>query len=483
MRLLKPTRLATILALVLIGIYIAVLSYLSINRFQSMNAHYYDLGIMDQVVFNTSKGRLLRMTDPDIATNTSRLSVHFDPILVIFSPLYKIVASPINLLVAQSVILGLGGFAVYLIGRRVLKNSWHSLLFVFLYLNYYPLQAANLFDFHAVTVATTALLFAYYFLALKPIKESVINYLLGTICIVVTILSKENASLVVGCLFGYLYYTNRKKKIYLVLSVVSVVSFFLVVFQLIPMFRSSSSFALSYFDLHEPLTLVRRFFSYDSYLYVRKLFTPLSFLPLLSPLHLFIVLPELLINILSSNSNLRDLHFHYTSMITPFLIIASIYGFEKVRGYVFNAKKLMRGVFVILIVTSVLSTLYDGTIAQAASLKVNRETLAEVMFWRNQLGNQQIRISTTGTIAPFFTEHRRYYYFLFDPAFVNQGKSVELIRKQIDNYKKAEYVIIREEDVALNDPLIREHYDRLKNDTDYIKISDRRTIEVYRKVK
>lgn len=108
---LRKKYVATAAAVALIVLYIAVFSYLSVARYLSFGSHYYDLGIMDQVVFNTSEGRTLRMTNPEIAQNTSRFSVHFDPLLVTLAPLYKIVDSPINLLVAQTVVLGLGGLA------------------------------------------------------------------------------------------------------------------------------------------------------------------------------------------------------------------------------------------------------------------------------------------------------------------------------------------------------------------------------------
>lgn len=215
---LRKNNSATAVTVVLIVLYIAVFSYLSVIRYLSFNSHYYDLGIMDQVVFNTSEGRILRMTDPEIARNTSRFSVHSDPLLVTLAPLYKIVDSPINLLVAQTVVLGLGAWAVYLIACRVLKNAWAAVLFVFLYLNYYPLQLANLFDFHAVTFATTSLLFAFYFLALHPFRRRIWNYALGSLFVIITLLAKENAALVVAFLCAYLFYTQKRNKFYLFLS-------------------------------------------------------------------------------------------------------------------------------------------------------------------------------------------------------------------------------------------------------------------------
>ena len=143
--------------------FIVVFSYLSIKRYRTLNSYYYDLGIMNQVVYNTSKGRFLEMTNQDLKKNVSRLAIHFDPILAIFAPFYKIYEGPEVLLIGQALILGLGAWAVFLISEKILKKKFISMIFALSYLFYFPVQRAVIFDFHAVTLATTFLLFALYF--------------------------------------------------------------------------------------------------------------------------------------------------------------------------------------------------------------------------------------------------------------------------------------------------------------------------------
>ena len=102
-----------------IVIYIAIFSFLSIRRFQTLNSHYYDLGIMNQVVYNTSRGKFLQMTDQVMKKNIDRMAVHFDPILAVFAPLYYIYQGPETLLIVQTVILALGAWAVFLIAKKI----------------------------------------------------------------------------------------------------------------------------------------------------------------------------------------------------------------------------------------------------------------------------------------------------------------------------------------------------------------------------
>src|SRR3989339_2000501 len=122
---------------ILLGIaiffFIFIFSYLSIRRYKTLNSYYYDLGIMNQVVYNTSHGRFLEMTNQDLKKNVSRLAIHFDPILAVFAPFYKLYEGPEVLLIGQAIILGLGALAVYLISQKILKKNLTSLIFALTY--------------------------------------------------------------------------------------------------------------------------------------------------------------------------------------------------------------------------------------------------------------------------------------------------------------------------------------------------------------
>src|SRR3989338_6269034 len=122
-------------------IFVTVFSYLSIRRYKTLNSYYYDLGIMNQVVYNTSQGRFLEMTNQDLKKNVSRLAIHFDPILALFAPFYKIYEGPEVLLIGQAIILGLGALAVYLISQKILKKNLTSLIFALTYLFYFAIQS------------------------------------------------------------------------------------------------------------------------------------------------------------------------------------------------------------------------------------------------------------------------------------------------------------------------------------------------------
>lgn len=221
-------------------VFIVIFSFLSIKRYRTLNSYYYDLGIMNQVVYNTSRGRFLEMTNQDLKKNVSRLAIHFDPILAAFAPFYRLYEGPEVLLIGQAIILGLGALAVFLISQKVLKKNPISLIFALSYLFYFAVQRAALFDFHAVTLATTFFLFALYFNLMKKNNWYFVFIFLS-------LMTKEHVGLVVFFLGAYLFFIKKEKRTGIITAVLGIIFFFTTVYLIIPYFRGGEHFAAGYF--------------------------------------------------------------------------------------------------------------------------------------------------------------------------------------------------------------------------------------------
>src|SRR3989339_1828753 len=208
-------------------LFIGIFSYLSIKRYKTLNSYYYDLGIMNQVVYNTSRGRFLEMTNQDLKKNVSRLAIHFDPILAIFAPFYQFYEGPEVLLIGQAIIMGLGALAVFLIAQKELKRNLISLMFALSYLTYFAVQRAALFDFHSVTLATTFLLFALYY---NLVKKNFWYYLF----IILSLLTKEHVGLVILFLGAYLFFVKKEKKTGVITLLLGLIFFVSTVYFIIP---------------------------------------------------------------------------------------------------------------------------------------------------------------------------------------------------------------------------------------------------------
>ncbi len=314
--------------------------FLTILRYNNFYTGRFDLGNADQIVWNTSRGRIFQMTDPDGTAIISRLAVHADFFLILLSPLYKIWSDPRLLLALQSIVAGLGGIFVFKLAKKVTKNGILSLVFLSAYLLNPALERVVSYDFHAVALATTFFLAAFYFLKINKLGLFFAFLFLAGI-------TKEEAWLAVGLLLFYAGspYLFGKVKNYkrgilkIFLGLLSIGIFFSLVWYVIPHVRQSQHFALSFYSdfgdsptkvlkniFLQPQKTIPILFSKDRLFYLLQLFSPLGFLSLFAPILLIFTLPDLGINLLSNNGDLHQIAFQYTSIITSFIFIAGIYG-------------------------------------------------------------------------------------------------------------------------------------------------------------
>ncbi|RJQ36903.1 alpha/beta fold hydrolase [Candidatus Microgenomates bacterium] len=330
--------------------YILYFTSLSFLRFDNFFTGRFDLGNMDQTVWNTAKGRIFQLTDPNGTEIISRLAFHADFILVLLAPLYFLWPDPKMLLLIQTVVLALGAVFIFLISNIVIKEKRLSLIFSFAYLINPSLNHANLYDFHPVALATTFLLGAFYFFINK-------KYLLFLFFAILAALTKEQVWVIIS-IFGFLLLVNYLKDLSsknnlfkikslifgLILFFLPFVIFYYLVSQAIPAARGNQHFALTYYaDFGDsPGTIIKNIIfspqktfsiiTQDGKLgYLFSLFAPLGFLSLLSPILLIFLLPDLIINLLSNNSQLHTIYYQYTSTITPFIFITAIFGIKKIK--------------------------------------------------------------------------------------------------------------------------------------------------------
>lgn len=110
-------------------LYIAYFSTTSLLRHDNFYSGRFDLGNMDQTVWNTAHGRFFQFTAPNGTDVVSRLSYHADFILVLLAPSYWVWSDPKMLLLVQTVVLALGSVFVFLIANKILKHQGYSLFF------------------------------------------------------------------------------------------------------------------------------------------------------------------------------------------------------------------------------------------------------------------------------------------------------------------------------------------------------------------
>ena len=134
-------------------------------RYQSYHADAFDLGNMDQAVWNTLHGNPFRFTNRGLDTvgPPTRLAIHVEPIIFLIAPLYLLHAGPETLIVLQTLALALGALPLFLLGRRRLPAlPLVAAAIALAYLLTPELLGEALWDFHPIALATPLLLLAIW---------------------------------------------------------------------------------------------------------------------------------------------------------------------------------------------------------------------------------------------------------------------------------------------------------------------------------
>jgi len=339
----------------LIVLYIAFFGILTVQKHNAFETTAFDLGNVDQAVWNTRHGRPFAMTNIEGLTN--RLGTHVEPILLPISLIYFVWSDPRALLLLQTIVIALGAWPVYLLARRALSHAqdpspttarrdvppWPPnshfmsqalpLLFAFVYLLFPALQSANVFDFHAVTLAPTFFLFALYCLETERWGGFVVFSVLTMSC-------KEDMPLMMAMLGLYAVVVRRRWLVGLVTMAVALAWFLVAVGWIMPHFDTQGVSPLSnryaYLGdspleivitlVTQPGVVLEHLLTAENLVYMRDLLTPVAFLSLLAPQVLMLAVPPLLVNLLSTDGFMHQLEgFHYGAPLVPAVVIAAAY--------------------------------------------------------------------------------------------------------------------------------------------------------------
>ena len=325
-----------LLALFVLG-YALEMSHQAVLRYDTFKATAFDLGNMDQVLWNTLHGRWFQFTNQaiDWYGPPTRLAVHFEPIILPLSLLYVFGADPRILLVFQTLVLVAGALPVFLLTRKYLPQ-WPVLaaIMVFAYLLSPALLGVNIFDFHPVSLATPLLLYAILALEYKRYVWFVIACVLAGAC-------KEDIPLALAMLGILLIWKYKLRRLGLVLFFGGLFWSFLAFAVIIPHFYpgaqsnnfwyryetlgSSPGAAIANLFLH-PWLFFATFITIDRVYYLAGLLRSTGFLPLLAPEWLLPALPSLAVNLLSTDPLTYSGAYQYNAAIIPFVMLAAIHG-------------------------------------------------------------------------------------------------------------------------------------------------------------
>jgi uncharacterized membrane protein len=362
--------------------YAYLFTKLAITNHHAFNMRTIDLGLYDNIFFQSSHGRPLGCT---LLRGGTHASAHFDPILVILSPLYRLWPRAEFLLTLQAVWCGAGVVAAYLIGRHQLDSRAFGLVWAVVYALHPALHGANLYEFHSLTLVFAPLLFALHFLLSGKLR-------LYFVMLALLLLIREDVSLLMcfvglyGVISGEPGY-KRAGWITILVSLVYLVVAKAVFMSSVGIFnQGAESFGYAYyykemipnklgeFDflttlLTNPAFVVELVAKESKIHYLLVIFFPLLFLPAWAGRARVMLLYGLIFILLASRTAVYSPHFQYSAILLPVAIALAPVGLRRLREARPKDGSLTAAVMGCVLVASLLVSWKHGAIVENSSFR------------------------------------------------------------------------------------------------------------------
>jgi uncharacterized membrane protein len=348
----------------------------------------FDLGLYDNIFYQTLRGKLLGCS---FLANNYHGAAHFDPILILLSPLYLLYPRAELLLILQSFWMGAGLFPVYLIARHKLGSRGQALIIATMWLLYPALQGANMYDFHSLSLAAPVLVWFFWFRSIESRWGYWIAY-------VMAILVREDVPLLL-CFVAFAGirmrtpFLVRHGWLTIVISLayfVLVKAFFMGAPEKVLSGTQTYSFAYYYAELIPNGKGLREMFtslftnppfalqlttSWEKVQFVVLLFLPLGFLPLLARSGRFAFFYGLFFCLLATRAPVYSIYFQYTvplfavafSILPEGLLVLQRSRLVTLLGL--EPLKLRRGILAGLLLITALTCLKFGGIVENTAFR------------------------------------------------------------------------------------------------------------------
>jgi uncharacterized membrane protein len=420
----------------------AVVVYLS---FQEQRL---DLGDMVQAVWSTAHGHFLQVTTPS-GHEVVRLGLHADPFLALFAPLWWLWPSPLLLLVVQAAAVASGALPVYWLARKHLGNERAAAHFAFIYLLFPATQYNALTDKtgpHPVSFALPLILYAIWFLYTDRLLPFAVMAVLAAS-------TKEEIPIAVG-LLGIWYAVRKGKRLAgATILVLGAAATLVDVLVLIPHYSPTgqSPFVGRYTAIggtpggiahtlvSDPLAFVHAVTSWHKLVFVLLLFVPFLGLWALEPLLLLCAVPELAVDLFSSEPLQTQIQGHYTAGILPFVLAATVLGTARLgRDPARVSFYALAAVAVLMVVSPLIPAGAD--LAEARSSNAAHQAKSRAL----QVVPTDARVAASQEIAGYLSARRFISVFPFmrgarwivvDADDTSYGADERRFRRQVRRYE------------------------------------------------
>lgn len=449
-------------------------SRLSITNHQALNTRTTDLGYYDNIFYQSSHGKFLGCS---FLRGGTHRSAHFDPILVLLSPLYYLAPRAELLLALQSFWLGMGAIPVFLLARAKLGRPLPALALAACYTLFPALHGANLYEFHSLTLINPLVVWLLFFFETRRLVPYYLTLGLLLLC-------REDVPLLL-CFVGAFALISGKswgprlgrRTIAISLVYFVLAKFYFMSGGLLGEGEAKESYSYTYYyeelipdrssakelviSLLTNPTFVLKLMSEEAKInFLFLLFVPLLLLPALARRGRVMLVYGLAFCLLASRDPVYTVHFQYTSVLTPILFALAPMALADIaeRGerslFGLDGRRLVATFAAGSLVASLLVSWKFGAIAENLSFRggfsrvvrgLTPDQQGRYAWVREQVARipPYASVASTPRMGPHVSNRKEAYFYPDKPAdFVFLDES-ELKPPQLEKHRKsvaAEYV-------------------------------------------
>ncbi|HEX3855054.1 MAG TPA: DUF2079 domain-containing protein [Polyangiaceae bacterium] len=312
--------------------YTAYFGHFTVLRHRLIQSTAFDLGIYDNLMFNTMHGRFFKSPVLFGPGKFSYIAGHAEYVMVLFAPLYAIKPGSETLLWMQAALLGGAAIPLFMFARQFLTRG-PALVISLAYLMFAPLHGPNFYDFHWLPTAIFFYFWLFYAIASRKTWLSVLMLL-------VLFATREDIAVGLTMLGVFLFVTGARVRFGLVLSAVAATWFGINKFIIMPhagawWFESmyselfadgKSSYGSVILTLmSNPVFALTTFIRENKLAYGFHMVAPLAFLPLRKPAFVLLLIPGAFFTLLTTAYwPTVSIAFQYTSHWIPYLFLAVV---------------------------------------------------------------------------------------------------------------------------------------------------------------
>lgn len=287
-----------------------------------------DFGYFNNMFWHTIRGNFFYASP----TGGSNLAVHAAFLWALLIPVYWLFPGVPTLIFLQTLFLGICAWPIYLIAQRIVRDHVAAITLAATFILLPPIVSQNVNQIEEPSFIAVFLLFSYYFYHIG--RFGLFMLFAGVSC-----LGRENVPLAIAMFGVYALIQRRSCKWILGPPAMAIPYFLLALYVIMPHFQQGAQWhvmrmfkylgetptAIIWAALTKPDLVLDHLLDQQNVTYFILLVQPMAWvLPFLSPACLM-ALPDLAINLLSDNSALKVINWHYNVVTGCFLFIGAIH--------------------------------------------------------------------------------------------------------------------------------------------------------------